>query len=263
MNRMKFSLVVLLLLGLSIQPCIAQRSIKELQLESEKYAASLSKDEMRAKLPVLKKKQEELRSILKTGNYSKYHESFKGRDALSVAMYSASITDAYNCVTADINAIEKRLRSIDSKRGQEQKAQEKQQQQTQGQQEQDFDEQRQVEFQQSVNKKKEDSERHYMELKKAADNNADRAASQSVAQDMIAAKDRSGFQPITTDMLEKKQTQSSVSQQNISDVFQKKKQEAMEAQNKKSGGDFKQRMEKIRKSLDALRKSIEELPVEE
>lgn len=215
MNRTIFSLLVLLLFSLFSQPITAQRSPQRAQQEAEEGVAKMSEAEMRALLPTLKARYEELRNIIKTGNYSQL-----GNDGLSEALSKASIADEYICVTADINAIEKRLSKIDS---QKPKPQIEQQQEEYG---------RNVEeeLQKKFEKKMGELQPIFNQLHTDVDAHSDDTRKGNVAADLVRGRiNTNGFTSVTTDMLDKQQLTRSNSRPNtrpnISDKIQKQKSE--------------------------------------
>lgn len=223
MNRTIFSLLVLLLLGLFSQPVTAQRSPQQAQLEAEKGVAKMSEKEMRALLPTLKARYEELRNIIKTGNYSQL-----GNDGLSEAFSKADIADEYICVTADINAIEKRLSKIDSQKPKPQTEQQLQEETDQKQQEEfelELEKQRQAEFQQFFKKHLEKSEGRYNQRQKDVYANANAARIGNVALNLVRGNKDPNFKSISDDMWAKQQSPRSNSQPNISGKFNKPKSE--------------------------------------
>lgn len=224
MNRTIFSLLVLLLFGLLSQPVTAQRSPQRAQQEAEKGVAKMSEAEMRALLPTLKARYEELRNIIKTGNYSQL-----GNDGLSEALSKAAIADEYICVTADINAIEKRLGKIDSQKPKPQTEQQ-QQEETEQQQQEIPDQNVEEELQKKFDKKMGELQSIFNQLHTDVDAHSDATRKENVAANLVRGRiNTNGFTSVTTDMLDKQQLTRSNSRPNtrpnISDKIQKQKSE--------------------------------------
>ena len=227
MNRTIFSLLVLLLFSLFSQPITAQRSPQRAQQEAEEGVAKMSEAEMRALLPTLKARYEELRNIIKTGNYSQL-----GNDGLSEALSKASIADEYICVTADINAIEKRLSKIDSQKPKPQI--EQQQEETDQQQQEEYGRNVEEELQKKFEKKMGELQPIFNQLHTDVDAHSDDTRKGNVAADLVRGRiNTNGFTSVTTDMLDKQQLTRSNSRPNtrpntrpnISDKIQKQKSE--------------------------------------
>lgn len=257
MNRTIFSLLVLLLFGLLSQPVTAQRSPQRAQQEAEKGVAKMSEAEMRALLPTLKARYEELRNIIKTGNYSQL-----GNDGFSEAFSKAEIVDEYICVTADINAIEKRLGKIDSQKPKPQTEQQ-QQAETEQQQQEIPNQNLEEEWQKRFDEKMGELQSIFNELHTDVDDHADDAKHGSVAANRVRGRiNTNGFTSVTTNMLDSEQTSSPNSRQNknsqpplnISDKFKENKQEETKEEESEDDKRRRELIEKVQNHLNSLEK---------
>ncbi len=236
MNKMRFYLMLLLLFGFSFLPCVSLTKKRLAEIEEE--VAKMSEAVMRAELLLLKAQQEELKPMLK--------KSF-GNDKMKNVDIAFS-KQVYEQNAARINAIEKRLRIIDSKREQEQKQQ-------QGQQQQNPDEQRSAEFGQSVNENINRSQPRYREYNKTVDANNNAAREGSVALDLVSCNDTDpDFKPISENMLVQ-QHQCPTAKPNIRGKFNNKKSDesqTKEQQKQSQEDEYLKLMQEMQNDLNSL-----------
>lgn len=247
MKKIRFIGIVLFLLGALVQPCVAQRTAAE----AEKYVSKMSEAELREKL------------IYEKGRQAQNARLYKSSGSGWEGNYQAAAGKAgYEDATVIINAIEKRLRDIDAKKAKEDAAQKAKEQKQQGthQEGDDLEQQSQKEFNEAYQKNLDEKKGMYEHLNKMADANAKAAREGNVATDgLLTRAYMPGSKPISSNMLDKPLGGSTAQQgkspsQDISQKFGKKKNDE---------DDVKKKMAELRRMLDALRKNIDELPVEE
>ena len=291
MNRTIFSLLVLLLFGLFSQPSLAQRSPQRAQQEAEEGVAKMSEAEMRALLPTLKARYEELRNILNTKNYGKYSKNFIDNDpttkGITEGVAQGIIMDEYNCVTADINAIEKRLGEIEEKRRQEEEKKKKEQEELEKkkkeqeelerqkkeqeelerqrqeelerQRQEELERQRQAEFQESFERNLEESQERYNKHHTDVDNNSEAIREKDRALERATSERDPNSVPITDAMLDEQlSTTSNTKLGDISSKFNtpKETKEEPEETKEESEDDKRRRelIEKVQNHLNSLEK---------
>ena len=242
MNRTKSSLVVLLLLSLSFQPCVSQTKQDIAKIEAE--VAKMSEAEMRARLQGAKQENERAAKAMKANNY---------KNDLGGGILAANDKASFEYSKAWIYVIEKRLRIIDSEREKEPEQQQQEQQKS------NPDEQRQMEFQQSVNEKIESSNARYGGYHAVADASTNAAREGNVALDIVTSNKDPNFKPISQDMLnQQQQSKSSAanSNANISDKFKNKKIEESKTkglQKKNEDNVLKNLLEEMQNDLNSLK----------
>ena len=288
MNRTIFSLLVLLLFGLFSQPSLAQRSPQRALQEAEEGVAKMSEAEMRALLPTLKARYEELRNILNTKNYGKYSKNFIDNDpttkGITEGVAQGIIMDEYNCVTADINAIEKRLVEIEEKRRQEELEKKKKEQEElekkkkeqeelerqkkeqeelerqrqeelERQRQEELERQRQEEFQKSFERNLEESQERYNKHHTDVDNNANATSEENRALERATGEIDPNSKPVTANMMDEPLFPTSTPKLgDISSKFNTPKETKQETEEESQ--DNQSEYEDILKSMDKLDNAI-------
>lgn len=212
MKWIKNITALLLLMSLSIEPCICASETPEQQV------AKMSEAEMRSELPKMKQRVAILERAMKSGNYSiAYQNDVKWTeiksDANDGSMGAIAAPAEYEQLMKYINAIEKRLKVIDDKREQERKRKEEEERQKQEQKKKALEEQaaldaqrdaeREAFIENSRNAHMRASDSQYSALHDAVEAKKDAITYGDEALKMTGPDEKEGFSAVTYDMRNK------------------------------------------------------------